>query len=198
MPIFLNIASIGFFVVVVLAMVLFFFFPVFGIALRDTDTSLVLLAAFSYGSGFLLYALASTQVRIDSQSKKGGQRLGFGIEPTPQGFRIGRCAQRPGSRRDARMETFWKFVAAGLVIPGLASALVMLLTLVNWFSRARHQNHVVAARVSTLPGVLAAFSAQQEVADRFARTENLIRNKNRTVTVRMPFIAGARASSSVA
>jgi len=30
MPIFLNIASIGFFVVVVLAMVLFFFFPVFG------------------------------------------------------------------------------------------------------------------------------------------------------------------------
>src|SRR6266850_7186895 len=70
MPIFLNIASIGFFVVVVLAMVLFFFFPVFGIALRDSDTSLVLLAAFSYGSGFLLYALASRQVRIDSQSKK--------------------------------------------------------------------------------------------------------------------------------
>src|SRR2546422_7966810 len=80
MPIFLNIATIGFFVVVVLAMVLFFFFPVFGIALRDSETSLVLLAAFSYGSGFLLYALASRQARIDSQSTKADRDLASEFE----------------------------------------------------------------------------------------------------------------------
>jgi len=186
MPIFLNIASIGFFVVVVLAMVLFFFFPVFGIALRDSDTSLVLLAAFSYGSGFLLYALASRQVRIDSQSKKADRDWASELSQPLRDLGSEDARKDLESRRDARMETFWKFVAAGLVIPGLASALVMLLTLVNWFPARDTKTMWWLLVASTLLGVLAAFSAQQEVADRFARSENLIRNKNRTVTVRMP------------
>jgi len=81
----------------------------------------------------LLYALASRQVRIDSQSKKADRDWASELSQPLRDLGSEDARKDLESRRDARMETFWKFVAAGLVIPGLASALVMFLTLVNWF-----------------------------------------------------------------
>ncbi|HYR87142.1 MAG TPA: hypothetical protein VE422_23880 [Terriglobia bacterium] len=146
MPIFLSIVSAGFLALVVLAMVMFLFFPVFGIVLRQSDTALLILAAFSYGSGFLLYALARRQVRLDLELRQPLKDLGSED-----------VRKQLESRRNARAENFWKRLAAGLMIPGLASAIVMLFTQVNWLPARDTTSMWWLLVTSSLLGGLAAF-----------------------------------------
>jgi len=175
--VFLVITGAGLMFLGSLAMVTFLYYPnsvpVLGTKLTGSETSLLLLSVFSFGSGFLLVVLAPRQVLIDSAWTAARKKL----ESSPKQSCTTRESDRRKaleSRRKARWELFMKFAASGLVLLGLVSAFVIFLTQIE---KGIKRDPTVLWWLfvsSTFLGGLAALLAQQEVADRTSGVKSLL------------------------
>lgn len=180
MRIALIIVGAGLMILSLVAAVMILFFHA---SIKGSEFSLLLLLASCSINGFLLFALTSRRVRIDLES----ERAHSGSKPERRDSESEQARKDLESKKAARLETLLNGAGIALLVLGLTSATVILVTKTSWVMSwlpARTGSLWWLFVPSMLLGHVAVLLAQSEVASQTSLKKKQVGDESRDTTRR--------------